>query len=135
MGLNIAAGFVMVLLIFELYFLTAGSQHRKKKCLKGWNRTTGIIRSMEKKYDSIGHKNYIELTIEGPEGRTVYGRVGTLNIYEEGEEVELMEKDGYHRFLGNDRVDQKGKKEQLIGTIPMLVVIVIAALLTLLFRG
>ena len=34
-------------------------------------------------------------------------------IYEKGEEVELIEKDGVHRFIGNDRVHKKGIRETL----------------------
>ena len=52
---------------------------------------------------------------------------------EVGEEVELMEKDGYHRFLGNDRVNARAKKELLWGTIPMLVLIAGIAALSFLF--
>jgi hypothetical protein len=65
--------------------------------------------------------------------QTVYARIGTMCIYEVGEEVELMEKDGYHRFLGNDRVNAKGKKELLWGTIPLLVIIIGVAVLSAVF--
>jgi hypothetical protein len=51
-------------------------------------------------------------------------------IFDEGEEVELIEKDGVHRFIGNDRVHKRGVRETLIGTIPMLVLIVIAIILS-----
>ena len=50
--------------------------------------------------------------------------------YEVGEEVMLQELNGYHRFIGNDRVDKQGKKELLWGVVPMLVVIAICAVLT-----
>jgi len=44
-----------------------------------------------------------------------------------------MEKDGYHRFLGNDRVDSRGKKELLWGIVPMLVLIAGIAALSFFF--
>lgn len=123
---NIAAVIMTLALLAELYLASAGSQHKKKKLLKGWNLTKGVIRSIEKKQDNVGasRKSYTELTIEAANGQTVYARVGNMFcIYEEGEEVDLMEKDGYHRFLGNDRVDAKGRKELFWGLIPMLVLI------------
>ena len=49
-----------------------------------------------------------------------------------GEEVDLMELNGVHRFLGNDRVDKKGRKETLLGTLPLLGLIIICALITFL---
>ena len=128
---NIAAVVMILAMCVELYFITAGSQHRKKKCLKGWNRTRGTIRGIEKVEDRVGasRKRYMELTIDAESGQTVYARIGMMCIYEVGEEVELMEKDGYHRFLGNDRVNARAKKELFWGTIPMLVLIAgIAAL-------
>ncbi|MBR0146201.1 MAG: hypothetical protein IJM25_06005 [Eubacterium sp.] len=132
---SIAAVVVILVLLVELYFITAGSQHRKKKLTKGWNRTKGTIRSIEKVQDNVGasRKSYMELTIDAESGQTVYGRIGMLCIYEVGEEVELMEKDGYHKFLGNDRVDARGKKELLLGTIPMLVLIAVVASLSFFF--
>ena len=132
---SIAAVVVILVLLVELYFITAGSQHKKKKLTKGWNRTKGTIRSIEKVQDNVGasRKSYMELTIDAESGQTVYGRIGMLCIYEVGEEVELMEKDGYHKFLGNDRVDARGKKELLLGTIPMLVLIAVVASLSFFF--
>ena len=131
----IAPIIMIIILLVELYFMTAGSQHRKKKLLKGWNKTKGTIRSIEKVQDNVGasHKTYMELTIEAESGQTVYARIGTMCIYEVGEEAELMEKDGYHRFLGNDRVNAKGKKELLWGTIPLLVIIIGVAVLSAVF--
>ncbi len=128
---HIAAIVMIIALLVELYLCTAGSQHKKKKLLKGWNKTKGTIRSIEKKQDNVGasRKSYTELTIDAENGQTVYAKIGMMCIYEEGEEVDLMEKDGYHRFLGNDRVNAKGKKELFWGTIPMIVLIAgIAAL-------
>ena len=128
---NIAAVVMIIALLAELYLASAGSQHRKKKCLKGWNRTRGVIRSIEKVKDNVGasHKTYMELTIEAESGQTVYARLGMFCIYQVGEEVELMEKDGYHRFLGNDRVNARGKKELFWGIVPMVLLIAgIAAL-------
>ena len=131
---NVAAVIVMIVFFAVLYFSAAGAAHRKKKIIKGWNKTSGVIRAIEKKNDQMARKNYTELTIEGPEGRTVYGKVSSMfNIYEIGEEVELMEKDGYHRFVGNDRVDRKGKKEQLIGILPIIGIILIAGILSIIF--
>ncbi len=131
---NVAAVIVIIVFLAELYFSAAGSAHRKKKIIKGWNKTSGVITAIEKKNDPMARKNYTELTIEGPEGRTVYSKVSSMfNIYEIGEEVELMEKDGYHKFVGNDRVDRKGKKEQLIGVLPILGIILIAGILSILF--
>ncbi len=70
---NIAAVVMIIALLAELYLASAGSQHRKKKCLKGWNRTRGVIRSIEKVKDNVGasHKTYMELTIEAESGQTV----------------------------------------------------------------
>ncbi|MBQ1328499.1 MAG: hypothetical protein IIY49_10745 [Eubacterium sp.] len=131
---NVAAVVVIIIFLVELYFSAAGAAHRKKKIIKGWNKTKGIIKAIEKKNDPMARKNYTELTIEGPDGRTVYAKVsGMFNIYEIDEEVELMEKDGYHRFVGNDRVDKKGKKEQLIGILPILLIILIAGILSIVF--
>ena len=132
---QIAAIVMIIVLLVELYLATAGSQHRKKKLLKGWNRTKGTIRSIEKVRDNVGasRKTYMELTIDAESGQTVYAKLGMMCIYEVGEEVELMEKDGYHRFLGNDRVDARGKKELLLGTIPMLVLVAGIAALSFFF--
>ena len=128
---HIAAIVMIIALLVELYLCTAGRKKKKKKLLKGWNKTKGTIWSIEKKQDNVGasRKSYTELTIDAENGQTVYAKIGMMCIYEEGEEVDLMEKDGYHRFLGNDRVNAKGKKELFWGTIPMIVLIAgIAAL-------
>ncbi|MBR3539455.1 MAG: hypothetical protein IKQ49_06375 [Eubacterium sp.] len=132
---NIAAVVMILALLAELYLMTAGSQHKRKKLIKGWNPTRGVIRAIEKKQDNVGasRKSYTELTIEAESGQKVYARVGNMCIYEVGEEVDLMEKDGYHRFRGNDRVDAKGKKELFWGIIPMLVLIAGIAALSLAF--
>jgi len=122
--------FVICFLGVEMYFCTAGNRHRKKKILKGWNPVKGTITAIEKKVDEISRKSYVELTIAAPEGRTVYSKLDSFCIYEVGEEVDLMEMNGVHRFLGNDRVDKKGRKETLIGTLPLLVLIVICAVIT-----
>ncbi len=127
---NIAAALIVLIFAIELYFATKGSQHRKKKHLKGWNIVKGSISSIEKKVDDRTKKNYYELTIETETDRTVTAKEGIFSIYEVGEEVLLQEKNGYHRFMGNDRVDRQGRKEMLIGTVPLLVIVALAALLT-----
>ena len=62
---SIAAIVMILVFLVELYLATAGSQHRKKKLLKGWNRTRGTIRSIEKVQDNLGasRKTYMELTM------------------------------------------------------------------------
>ena len=52
-------------------------------------------------------------------------------IYKKFQAVEYS-KIYYHRFLGNDRVDAKGKKEQLIGVIPILIIMAIVVVINLL---
>ncbi|MBP5192482.1 MAG: hypothetical protein J6Z74_03985 [Eubacterium sp.] len=130
---NLTAVIVMLILLVELYLCTASSQHRRKKLIKNWKPVKGTIREIEKKEDLISRKNYVELTIDAPGDRTVYAKVGNLCIYEVGEEVDLMELDGVHRFRGNERVDKKGKQELLLGTLPMLGIIVIAMILSILY--
>ncbi len=132
---NIAAVIMILALLAELYLASAGSQHKKKKKLKGWNLTKGTIRSIEKVHDNVGasRKTYMELTIDAEGGQTVYAKVGMMCIYEVGEEVDLMEKDGYHRFLGNDRVDRRGRKELFWGIVPMIVLIAGIAVLSFAF--
>ncbi|MBR3042588.1 MAG: hypothetical protein IKH94_07935 [Eubacterium sp.] len=126
----IAVVFVIIFLI-ELFFASAGSAHRKKKKLKGWNVVKGKIKSVEKVQDELTKRNVMELTIKTDNGNTVYAKQSPMFcIFEKGEEVELIEKDGVHRFIGNDRVHKKGIKETLIGTLPMLGFILIAMLLS-----
>lgn len=128
---NIVAVIFMVVFLVELYFCSAGSAHRKKKKLKGWNPVTGKIKSIEKVTDALTRRNVMELTIRTDGGSTVYSKQSQMFcIYEKGEEVELIEKDGVHRFIGNDRVHKKGVKETLIGVIPMMILIGFAALLS-----
>ena len=116
-----------------MYFCTAGNRHRKKKILKGWNPAKGTVTAIEKKTDELSKKNVTELTIVTPDERTVYAKQDSFFcIYEVGEEVDLMELNGVHRFLGNDRVDKKGRKETLLGTLPLLGLIIICALITFL---
>ena len=122
---NLAILVVVMIFGFELYISTKGSQHRKKKRIKGGN-----ILSTEKKRDERTGKSYVELIIETTTGRTVTEKDGIFSIYEVGEEVLLQEKDGYHRFIGNDRVDKIGRKELLLGLIPMVAIIGIAAILS-----
>ena len=118
----IAVVFVIIFLI-ELFFASAGSAHRKKKKLKGWNVVKGKIKSVEKVQDELTKRNVMELTIKTDNGNTVYAKQSPMFcIFEKGEEVELIEKDGVHRFIGNDRVHKKG-------TLPMLGFILIAMLL------
>ena len=130
MVINIAAIVIAIVLVIELYLSAAGNQHLKKKLHKGWNRTRGVIRSIEKKYDTFSKKNVTEVTIEAENGACVYAKEGYFCIYEEGEEVELEEKDGYQRLLGNDRVHKQGVREVLLGTIPMVIIIIAAGILT-----
>ena len=126
----IAVVFVIIFLV-ELFFASAGSAHRKKKKLKGWNVVKGKIKSVEKVQDELTKRNVMELTIKTDNGNTVYAKQSPMFcIFEKGEEVELIEKDGVHRFIGNDRVHKKGIKETLIGTLPMLGFILIAMLLS-----
>ena len=127
---NLAILVVVMIFGFELYISTKGSQHRKKKRIKGWNIVKGNILSTEKKRDERTGKSYVELIIETTTGRTVTEKDGIFAIYEVGEEVLLQEKDGYHRFIGNDRVDKIGRKELLLGLIPMVAIIGIAAILS-----
>ena len=77
----------------------------------------------------------MELTIETDSGSTVYAKQSPMFCkYEKGEEVELIEKEGVHRFIGNDRLHKQGVKETLIGTIPFLVLVGLAALLSFLYN-
>ena len=126
----IAVVFVIIFLI-ELFFASAGSAHRKKKKLKGWNVVKGKIKSIKKVQDELTKRTVVELTIKTDNGNTVYAKQSPMFcIFEKGEEVELIEKDGVHRFIGNDRVHKKGVKETLIGTLPMLGFILLAMLLS-----
>ena len=128
---NIAAVVFVIVFLVELYYAAAGSAHRKKKKLKGWNPVKGTIESKEKLFDQLAHRNVIEMKIISESGNTVYAKQSPMFcIFDEGEEVELIEKDGVHRFIGNDRVHKRGVRETLIGTIPMLVLIVIAILVS-----
>ena len=128
---NIAAVVFVIVFLVELYYAAAGSAHRKKKKLKGWNPVKGTIESKEKLFDQLAHRNVIEMKIISESGNTVYAKQSPIFcIFDEGEEVELIEKDGVHRFIGNDRVHKRGVRETLIGTIPMLVLIVIAIILS-----
>ena len=127
---NIVAVFIAIVLIVELYLSAMGNQHLKKKLHKGWNRTKGKVKSVEEKYDTFSKKNVNEVTIEAENGALVYSKQGHFCIYEVGEEVELEEKDGYQRLLGNDRVHTRGVREVLLGTIPMIVLLLFALLLT-----
>ena len=45
---NIVAVVFVIVLLVELYFCSAGSNHRKKKKLKGWNPTTGKIKKIDR---------------------------------------------------------------------------------------
>lgn len=128
---NIVAVVFVIVFLVELYYAAAGSAHRKKKKLKGWNPVKGTIESKEKLFDQLAHRNVIEMKIISESGNTVYAKQSPMFcIFDEGEEVELIEKDGVHRFIGNDRVHKRGVRETLIGTIPMLVLIVIAIILS-----
>ena len=128
---NIVAVIFVIVFLVELFYATAGSAHRKKRKIKGWNVVTGKIKSMEKVEDPRTHRAVIEMTIKTKNGNTVYAKQSPMFCcYEKGEEVELIEKDGVHRFIGNDRVHKKGVKETIIGTVPFLVMVGIAALIS-----
>ena len=128
----IAVVFVIVFLV-ELYFLSASSAHKKRKKLKNWNVVTGKIKSIEKTQDELTHKSVKEMTIVTDSGHTVYAKQSPMFcIFEEGETVELIEKDGVHRFIGNDRVHKQGVKENILGVVPFLVLVGIAGLLSFL---
>ena len=130
---NVVAIVFILVFIVELYLSAAGSSHRKKKKLKDWNTVKGKVESVEKVQDELTRKNVIELTVRTDDGHTVYSKHSPVFcIYEKGEEVELMEKDGVHRFLGNDRVNRQGRKETLLGTLPLLGLILVAAVLSFL---
>ena len=126
--------FIIVFLI-EMYFCSAGSAHRKTRKLKGWNTVKGKIKSIDQVSDSLTRRNYMELTIITDSGSTVYAKQSPIFCkYEKGEEVELIEKDGVHRFIGNDRLHKQGVKETLLGTIPFIVLVGLAALLSFLYN-
>ena len=128
---NIVAVIFVIVFLVELFYATAGSAHRKKRKIKGWNVVTGKIKSMEKVEDPMTHRAVIEMTIKTKNGNTVYAKQSPMFCcYEKGEEVELIEKDGVHRFIGNDRVHKKGVKETIIGTVPFLVMVGVAALIS-----
>ncbi len=128
---NIVAVVFSIVLIVELFLCTAGSNHRKKKKLKDWKPVKGKITSIEKVQDELTRKSYMELTIKTENGNTIYSKQSPIFcIYEKGEEVELIEKESIHRFIGNDRVHKQGVKETMLGTIPMIVLIIIAAVLS-----
>lgn len=128
---NIVGVIFVIVFLVSLFFASAGSAHRKKKKIKGWNVVTGKIKSMEKVEDELTHRTVIEMTIKTKNGSTVYAKQSPIFCaYEKGEEVELIEKDGVHRFIGNDRVHKKGVKETIIGVIPFLVLVGIAALIS-----
>ncbi len=128
---NIVAVIFVIVFLVELFYATAGSAHRKKRKIKGWNVVTGKIKSMEKVEDPMTHRAVIEMTIKTKNGNTVYAKQSPMFCcYEKGEEVELIEKDGVHRFIGNDRVHKKGVKETIIGTVPFLVMVGLAALIS-----
>ena len=128
---NIVAVIFVIVFLVELFYATAGSAHRKKRKIKGWNVVTGKIKSMEKVEDPMTHRAVIEMTIKTKNGNTVYAKQSPMFCcYEKGEEVELIEKDGVHRFIVNDRVHKKGVKETIIGTVPFLVMVGIAALIS-----
>ena len=128
---NIIAIVFIIAFLVELFFATAGSAHRKKKKLKDWNVVTGKIKSLESVEDELTHKKVIELTIKTKDGSTVYSKQSPMFcIYEKGEEVELIEKDGVHQFIGNDRVHKRGVKETIIGTVPFLLLVGFAALIS-----
>ena len=42
---NIVAVIFVIVFLVELFYATAGSAHRKKRKIKGWNVVTGKIKS------------------------------------------------------------------------------------------
>ena len=50
---NITAIVVILVFLVELYFCTAGSNHRRKRLLSGWNPVKGRIKTVEEKRDEI----------------------------------------------------------------------------------
>jgi|GEM_PF-1100103 len=136
MTANVAAVLVGIILIVELYLSSAGSTHMKKRYIKGWNKAVGKIVSIDEKKDGIpdaASKKYMELKILVGDDRFVYAKQSPMFcIYEVDEEVELMEKDGVYRFVGNDRVHSRGKVETLLGVVPIVVIIAAAALMSVL---
>lgn len=130
---NLAAVIIIIVLAVELYLASNGQQHKKKKLLSGWNRVNGTIISIEKKPDELTKKTIYELYIETEAGNKVYAKEGIFCIYEVGETVELQEKDGYHKLLGNDRVSARGKKEMFWGIVPILIIVGISLVLSILF--
>ncbi|MBO4864716.1 MAG: hypothetical protein J5517_10135 [Eubacterium sp.] len=128
---NILAVVFIIIFLVELYLCAAGSSHRKKKKLRDWTEVKGKIKSIDKVQDELTKKTYKELTIKTEKGNTVYSKQSPMFcIYDVGEEVDLIEKEGVHRFIGNDRVHGQGVKETLLGTIPMLVLVLLAALIS-----
>ncbi len=131
---NISMIVVSILVLVELYISAAGNQHKLKKVHKGWELTKGTIEKIVKKYDSLSRRNVAELTIISESGSRVYAKVSSaFCIYEEGEEVLLEVKNGYHRFLGNERVGRRGRKELILGIVPMLVFLLLVAFLAYCF--
>ncbi|MCR5291797.1 MAG: hypothetical protein K6E28_02775 [Eubacterium sp.] len=131
---NISIIIVSIILMVELYLAAAGNSHRMKRVHKGWRKTTGVIDSIVTKYDSLAKKNVAELTIISESGSRVYAKVSNaFCIYEKGETVYLEEKDGYHRFLGNERVGKRGTIEVILGTVPMIIILVGVALMAYYF--
>jgi hypothetical protein len=131
---NISIIIVSLIVLVELYLSAAGNQHKKKRVHKGWNKTKGTIESIVSKFDSLSKRNVAELTIISESGSRVYAKVSNaFCIYEVGEEVELEEKNGYHRFLGNDRVGKRGRIEIILGIVPMIIVLAGVALLAYYF--
>ena len=130
---NIIAIFFVIVFLVEMYFSAAGSAHRRKRKIKGWNVVTGKIKSMEKIQDEMSRRTVVEMTIKTKSGSTVYAKQSPMFcIYEKGEEVELIEKDGVHRFIGNERVHKQGVKETIIGIVPFLVLVALAGVLSFL---
>lgn len=115
-----------------MYFCAAGSAHRKGRLLKGWNETKGVIREIKKDYDGVNHHSYCELTVEAESGVKCYAKVNPMfNIFEVGEEVDLMEMKGVHRFRGNDRVDKRGRCELMAGIIPIGIIVIVAGIISI----
>ena len=71
---NIVGVIFVLAFLISLFFAAAGSAHRKKKKLKGWNVVTGKIKSMEKIEDELTHRAVIEMTIKTKGGNTVYAK-------------------------------------------------------------
>ncbi len=125
---------IVIIMAVELYLVAAGSNHRKKKPEKGANVVKATILSITKKKDAMYDGKINELEVELPDKTSVKVKSGSayFNVYQIGEEVELQEKNGFYKFLGNDRVAKRSKAELAAGLIPVGILILVNVLITIL---